>query len=186
MKINFSMFMKKRNLFLFCLIGVLCNSCITSDLRNVNTDMEWDFKEILTVPDSVSLQFGRDYNGGKMSYKFSIDPDKDSLFTGIIKLNSFSITLEKGGTPISYQTVQYMYYGDTILNDYRIEKINTLPFMWHMKDKKEPYFTIYIEYNISERKIKQMFVNYDIEIGNKRIVRTEIEYKKKWFIDLPH
>jgi hypothetical protein len=149
--------------------------------------MAWDFKEILTVPDSVSVQFGLGYyNGSKMSYEFSIDPYHDSLFTGTITLNSFSISLEKEGNPISYQTLEHRYYGDTILNDYRIEKIDNLPFIWHIKDKKEPFFTFYIKYNISTKKMKKLFVSYDIEIGDKRIIRDRVEYEKTHFIAIPH
>jgi hypothetical protein len=179
----------KVQLYLFCAIGILCSSCISYALREATHGEDWDIKENICVPDSFAIQFGKcSETNVDFVYHFTIDYiSKDTSFIGKVKLNSFSLTLKKDDKPVSYQSIDMSFYSwnRTCQSDYNLQ-IDSLPFVLNINEQKSPYVSFRCKYDLQARKIRKLYVSYDIEIGNKRIIKRNVEYRRKWFIGLPH
>lgn|SRR5574344_521266 len=173
--------------YILCsLLALFCSSCISYGLRNETTNEEWDTKDTICAPDSIMLRFGID-GSGNLIYEFYIYCYDNEPFNRRIKLNSISVILEKNKKTLIPQTIERAYFsGDTIPVVYWTSKIDSLPFIWNNIVGKEKIVTFRIEYDIPAKSIRRFCVNYDIEIGNKRIIKNQVYYKRKWFIGLPH
>ena len=116
--------------------------------------------DVLKYPDSL---------GGRVKYQFAIGG-----FT-TIELNSFSFTRQKDGDTIP-STLYYRNY----ITDSRVI-IDSLPVIF-TKDVKEitlgGTFAIYAECSQAYYVTEQVYVNYDIEVGNRRYVK-QVKYSKK-------
>jgi hypothetical protein len=94
-----------------------------------------------------------------------------------IKLNSFSFTNKKG------ETIPSILYYRT---DGRVVHIiDNFPAIFTndiKKDMRHRSFIIFAECSQSYAATKTIYINYDIEVGNKRFIR-KAKYREKWYID---
>jgi hypothetical protein len=122
-----------------------------------------------------------------------------------IKLNSFSFTDKDGSTipcilyyktdnkndsVIKYitGTVYDLYetiYYNTAYTTFAtiINIIDSFPAIFTNDIKSDRMFEIYAECSQSYRETKLIYVNYDIEIGNKRYIK-HVKYESKWHLDI--
>jgi len=121
--------------------------------------------DILKYPDSIHR---------RLKYRFAIgDP-----FFPPIRLNSFSFTRQKNGDTNS-STLYYNYKTD------RKVIIDCLPFIFtDVEVTRGGLLEIYAECSQSYYAYasEQLYVNYDIEVGNKRYVK-QVRYSKKRYWD---
>ncbi len=178
---------------IYILLSCALSSCqvdISKGLINEEGDF-YDVWEYITVPNSefkVSLKFG-------LNADLSFDDDiqtytSDSLYSRLkyrfgiftsdlptIKLNSFSFTNKNG------DTIPSILYYRTVDNDVHI--IDSLPVTFtndikeHMRHKS---FQVYAEGSQSYVSTKMVYVNYDIEVGDKYYVK-HVKYKGQRFWD---
>lgn len=110
----------------------------------------------------------------RLKFIFGISAPKLPL----IKLNSFSFTQEKNKDTIPMK----LYYESAYIVPISID---SLPIIIEIDsvNRKHLGFRIVSECNETYNETKKIYINYDIEIGNERIVRKNIEYKRRLQID---
>ena len=134
------------------------------------------------------------YNSSRPRLKYYFSIPTPVLPT--VKINSFSFTDKKGDTIPSilyYRTVgellEIVEVGGNSWEkrDRVVNIIDSLPVIFTDSIKKEKKmaggFTVFAECSQSYASIKTIYINYDIEVGDKRFVK-HIKYKKKWYIDM--
>jgi len=159
----------------------------------------------LSDPYTVSLHFGiptylnvddiQTYNSNlpRLKYHFSIP----CPVLPPVKLNSFSFTDKKGDTIpciLYYKTrdttnkvvTDIIINGSYLVTDgIVINIIDSFPAIFTNDIKKEMSggFTVFAECSQSYASIKTVYINYDIEVGDKRFVK-QCKYTKKWYFDM--
>ena len=115
-----------------------------------------------------------------LSYSFHISSSYrvSSPIMPDVKINSFSFTDKKGDT---IPTVLYV----KLLNKRKILIDTLLNSLTDEVKNETKYDCIHIiaESEQSCYNTKLFYVNYDIEVGNKRYLK-QIKYKRKWFFDI--
>ena len=145
--------------------------------------LSYDISDYFTVPDSTFIKFGlsnveniKQYNSDKsrprLKYSFCITCPVSLK----IKLNSLSITNEKDG-----ESIPYILYYKTNIKDKDVHIIDNLPVIFTNEIEKDIPFEIIVESSQSYNVTKTVYINYDIEIGNKHFIK-QIRYNKAFCI----
>ncbi|MBR4339620.1 MAG: hypothetical protein IKN37_08085 [Bacteroidales bacterium] len=179
-------------LFFFLILSCFMCSCIAVGLSLENKDEDvYDVYEAVPVPNidtvppaSVDFGFNFLYNEEDIQYK-SLIPRLKYLFQihgyikPTVKLNSFSFTNAKGDT---IPSVLYYRSGKR-----EVHIIDSLPIVFTDEMIKEQNIItgirIFAEGSRSELFLWTLYVNYDIEVGDKHYVEN-IKYTKKLLWDV--
>ncbi len=158
-----------------------------------------DEKETISDPYRVRVEFGvTSKNVDILTYdskhpRFNYYFEFPCPILPTIKFNSFSFTDKNGDT---IPCVLYYKTDDTLhmirkriidslyVETYRqvINIIDSFPIVFTNDIKYNAVFGIYAECSKSERELKEIVVNYDVEVGSKRYIK-HVTYKKKTFFD---
>ena len=197
-----------KNVVFIVLLSCVLSSCVDTGFLLYNEDGKfYDVYEGITVPilDTV-VKVGLDFaiNGmyneediqkysssrPRLKYYFSIP----TPILPTVKLNSFSFTDKKGDTIPSilyYRTVgEVLEIVEVAGNSWEkrdrvVNIIDSLPVIFTdsiKKEKKINGFVIFAECSQSYASIKTVYINYDIEVGDKRFVK-QCKYTKKRYWD---
>lgn len=154
---------------------------IISDLLNKNTKTYKDYRiDNYENPQKPYLEFGLYVRKDAYKYKTdSLNPRLKYIFEILapklppIKLNAITFTRK-----IDRDTIPLKLYYDTAY--LKQAAINDLPFII-IKDHSG--IKIIAESSESYYQTKKIYISYDIEIGEERIIRKNIEYKRKLQVD---
>ncbi len=146
-------------------------------------------KTYVSIDGEVRVVFGLNA-GGRNDNDIQTYNGSDSLYPRIkyhfiiptpvlptVKLNAFSFTDKKGNA------IPCILYYRTVDNEVRI--IDSLPVVFINEDAENMLFTmfrVYAECCQSYASTKTIYINYDIEVGNKHFVR-QIKYRRKNYVD---
>jgi len=121
------------------------------------------------------FQYSKDTLLPRLLYSMSIHTPK----CPIIKLNSFAFTRSKDKDTIPF----ILYYKSLYLEPVIID---SLPFILpsYYPNDSLAHFEIVAECSESYLNTKEVYISYDIEFGEDRIVRKNIHYKKKLDIEI--
>lgn len=181
--------MNKKNIkigfFIFIIISLTGCISISHDLVNENNYYEDYRKETEIGKYFVVLglggynenlfQYSKDTLLERLIYSMSIHTPK----CPIVKLNSFAFTRF-----IDKDTIPFVLYYKSLYIDPVI--IDSLPFVlpsFYPNDSLA-HFEIVAECSESYLNTKEVYISYDIEFGEDKIVRKNIHYKKKVGIDI--
>ena len=180
--------MNKKNIkigfFIFIIISLTGCISVSHGLVNENNYYE-DYRQeteigkyfvILGLGDGVDLfQYSKDTLLPRLLYSMSIHTPK----CPIIKLNSFAFTRSKDKDTIPF----ILYYKSLYLEPVIID---SLPFILpsYYPNDSLAHFEIVAECSESYLNTKEVYISYDIEFGEDRIVRKNIHYKKKLDIEI--
>jgi len=119
------------------------------------------------------FHYSKDSLDSRFKYQFEIV----SPNLPIIKLNNFILTRNNKRDTIPF----ILYY----ISDYKSKAtlIDTMPFCNDSLQGKRDVFKIIVESSESYHQTKKVYISYDIEIGKERIVRKNIEYRRRWEVD---
>ncbi len=169
--------------FLICIFFSACIS-ITNDLVNEDgyfCDYEQDTKigkyyvVLELAAEENLLQYSNDTLLPRLQYSLSIHTPKYP----IVKLNSFAFTRGKDKDTISFILYYQSLYIDPVI-------IDSLPFILPScySNDSLAHFEIVAECSESYLNTQEVYISYDIEFGEDRIVRKNIHYKKKLDIEI--
>ena len=175
------------------ILSYTLSSCMVDtglSLKN-RTKTSYDVNEYITVSildtmRDVHITFGlnvfyneediqsesSDLSYEKLKYHFSIPYP----ILPIVKLNSFSFTNKNG------DTIPSILYYRTIGR--RVHIVDSLPVIFNddIKRKEEMIVPlIWVECSQSYASIKTVYINYDIEVGDKRFVKQSKYTKKRYW-----
>lgn len=184
-------------MIVFIIISCVFCSCVDTGLILLNEmDKNYDVYEAVPIPgidtsmttcETAGIEFGFNviYNEGDIQQYSSPDPRLKYRFTVLapteptVKLNSFSFTDAHGDT---IPSVLYYRTKNRVVNI-----IDTLPIVFTAEMVKElemVTLTIWAECSQSSKSIKKLlYVNYDIEVGDKQYIK-KCQYKKKRYWDI--
>jgi len=185
----------KRIIILSLLCILLLQACQTCDIRYDLGNANKDFTDIEDFSNEklYGIRFG--VETGKDVYKYindSLNPRLQYQFSistpsmPLVKLHSFSFTREKDGDTIPYKLhykTNLQYKKDSTYVPYT--EIASLPFSIDTSlIGKRNTLKIIAECSQSYYETKKkIYISYDIEVGDERIIKKNIEYKRRWQID---
>ena len=189
MKTNNRFFIKQT--ITFVILSSFLYSCVHVGFALENEEESlYDVAEVVLIPymDTVKtmhktaiVKFGFNgiYNEENIQQYESPDPRKKYLFsiighvTPTVKLNSFSYTDTKGNIIPSILYYKTRNGGVNIIDSFPIVFTNEM-----VKEKEIIGLSIFAECNQSQKSLKTVIVNYDIEVGSIHYLKS-IKYEKK-------
>jgi hypothetical protein len=166
--------------------SLLCLSSCRADIRKdlVNKEsVNWDIDDSSREYYPISLKFGlvsdddiRKYTNDSLHTRLKYSFLMPCRELPVVKLNSFSFTKDNDTIPCSF------YYRT---DGRKVNIIDSLPAIFTNDVKRNitnRSFEIFAECSQSYYETKTVFINYDIEVGDKRIIKS-IQYRRKWFFD---
>lgn len=168
-----------------CFVCVSCRVNMIKELVN-DENISWDIDDNSKTIYPIALEFGlgddedickysNDSLHSRLKYSFFMP----CPVLPVVKFNSFTFTREK-----DKDTIPCIFYYRT--DGRKVVMIDSLPAVFTNDIKKEMKimsFQIFVEAEQSFHETEKVYISYDIEVGDKRIIKKNIRYRRKLYID---